>query len=158
MTFASFLQEGLIKLPTKALHEMLSFFMETYLAYLLFHLDDLHVDKDSKKEAQQLMRSMLAHLAREHHVRLPKARAVKLAHRKVAVKDLPEAYLRRVLKKVGEKEHAKLLHLVLKLTVTFIDHPDRAADDDAIYIDKRKEIVISIRGLGLTIDAVGELL
>ena len=145
-----FLNEGLIKLPPVVLKTAISFFLEKYLAYLYHNAREC----DKLDETDRRVLGMgLKLIAKKHGLAPPNSQEIidgkaRVSRTKIKLKDIPDAYLKRMVKLHLETTFIKRQSLTL--TIVFNDkHKNLEGDEEGVYMDDTGEIILSIKGLGL---------
>ena len=133
MSFTLFLNEGLIKLPTKVSEKMIKYFVYWYLAFA-----EAQAEKNDELDEDDLdmINVCISRIAKKHGVNPPshadvirttKARAI---FKNFEMEDLPDAYVQRVGKVRGQEAVDALKKERVKFMVAFRKHPDIDMDED----------------------------
>jgi hypothetical protein len=159
MSFSTFLNEGLIKLPPKLKNDTELFFKKVAVAHVLYNL--LKGAGDDKDEQQFALKTMLR-VANSMGIPLPSARDIGKAGKAknlsltFPVADIAQRYLDQVKKKLPTEEGTNIENKLKKLkvifTVVMVKHPEIHNDQTAVYFDDETEpeILISLPNLELS--------
>lgn len=167
MSFTLFLNEGLIKLPTKISEKMIKYFVYWYLAYVEGVAES---NKDFDEDDLDMVKVCIARLAKKHNVNPPTAGDIQKTLKTRAIfknfemEDLPQSYVERIGKVKGQEAVEELKKHRVKFMVAFRKHPDLDMDEDrpqGIFRPVENgddQIIISVANMPTEVDGVVNLL
>ena len=150
MSFALFLNEGLIKLPPKLIGDVIKYFVYWYLAFLQ---GTAEADSSNDEDDLDMIKLGVDRLAKKYGVKSPsdgdikKSMTNRAIYKNFNVEDIPLTYLNRVTKIHGPEAIKELKKANVKFVVAFKSHPKIDADGDSpqgIFHADPPEIIISI--------------